>query len=244
MKKTEKPVFEAKIVKKKEKVKEFNDIMVQTEEEQEKNLNIQSIEISKILSLKKSIKKFNISRLTQKLHDIYDKMKVIQFEIPSGVQKPEIPEINFSLISKNEPETQALLKNIEKLNKIENKFKGALMLYKETQTDDHRDNQNTNFEFDIDKELSLMKKNREFDGLVAENKILKEKITKLEKSQNFESSKGALHEENNLLSQTDENENFQELSFKQRYEKLYDKNNSQLKKLEKLETQLFNTKVL
>ena len=228
-----------KIVQKIEKSLKSIETQTETTENLKETKNFS--DILQFLALSKSIKKIKISRLTSKLNDIYEKLKVLDIEVPSGSSTPELPEYDLDELKSVSPRFNFKGKNLEELKNGIRKDKARLLIDKEVQVDAVRRQSGLN-EGAIDREIEIVRKKRELEMVLLENKKLIERIQKL--SEEKEKKDEVLDKETEKILK---NEVFDKKSFdllKNKIEVLNAKCIKQQKKISSLDSMLFNTKVL
>ncbi|OMJ84720.1 hypothetical protein SteCoe_14110 [Stentor coeruleus] len=233
--------------------KTFADFSTQTEEEEKSNYMIRDLEVLKFLNLKKSIKRVKIGKLTKKLNEIYDKLKVIQTDIPSIFQNFNLPEINIEVFRsavEDGDNKEDIEQEIEILKEMQKGFKIISKIDKEIQTEVFRRPTKEYYDYvSFDTEISLVRKKKEFNDLLDENKSLKEEVKKLTlrlESQQKEGNSIASH--NN---ETQEDHRKTSIILKKKEETLklqLDVVNSKYLKVQNkiatLDTLAFNTKIM
>lgn len=163
--------------------KNFANSSTQTEEEENNTYMQRDLEVLKFLNLKKSIKRVKIGKLTKKLNDIYDKLKVIQTDIPSIFENLNLPEINIDIFRsavEDGDNKEDIEKEIEVLKEMQKGFRINPKIDKDIQTEVFRRPTKEYYDYvNFDTEISLVRKNKEFNDLLDENKGLKEEVKKL-----------------------------------------------------------------
>ena len=228
-----------KIAAKVEKSLKSAETQTETPENSKESKNFS--DILQFIALSKSIKKIKISRLTSKLNDIYEKLKVLDIEVPSGSSTPELPEYDLDELKSVSPRFNFKGKNLEELKNGIRKDKVKFLIDKEVQVETGR-RQSGVSEGSIDREIEIVRRKREFELVLAENKKLIERIQKLseEKGKKVE----VLDKETEKILK---NEVFDKKSFdllKNKIEVLNAKCIKQQKKITSLDSMMFNTKVL
>lgn len=221
---------------------------IQTEIQVNKEQVLHKADISNFLNLQKSVKKIKISRLTSKLKDIYEKLQILDIDVPSRSNTPDMPEYELDELIRFSPQFRLKSKKALDEAKVMNKLlKGKLTVDKEVQVSVLNEGGNTISSGYIDAEISLVRKNRELELALKENKTLVERIKKLSEG-NIKKSEPKMktvidEETKKIMNSQDFNSKTFEI-LKNKLEILNAKYIKQQKKLNFLDSMLFNSKVL
>ena len=227
--------------------KSMRNVEIQTETKEEIVEIRHNAEISKFLSLPKSVKKIKISRLTAKLNEIYEKMKVLDIEVPSRSATPDMPEYELEELMRFSPQLKRNSKALDEVKVLNKLFKGKLLIDKETQVSLAEDSGYVFSSMNIDTEISLARKNRELEIALNENKTLIERIKKISEGNSRKSEvkeKTGIDEEPEKIIKSQAFDAKSVEILKNKLEVLNAKYIKQQKKINFLDSMLFNSKVL
>ena len=180
MKKLDKsPVVQYKVQKSVEI--EYQEAGIQTDDHEER-IQERDHEVLKFLNLKKSIKRIHLSKLTQKLRDIYDKLRVIQVDIPSFSYALDPTDIEkaISMIEDEIPEASEPIQEVKHTIQTRSRITHKYCTDKQTQTDSESSfKDKLNIDGEINKEVDLMRCKRQLQTALSENKSLKLTLEKM-----------------------------------------------------------------
>lgn len=221
-----------------------SDASVQAEDALEP-LNLPNLDITDFVKLKKSINRIHLSKLTEKLQDIYDRLNNAPADIPSVSQIFEIPD--FDMIVRTCPSPDLSLNKLimDKIKDFESKSKVSLKTSKDTQTGPVNNVYDIKIDMNTDTEIALMRKNRELDTVFAEKLALIEEISRLKHKIDIIEAKSLknLPENENKLKILDTDKKNED-NYKINFDKVNNRYLSLKHKFQEQEKQFYHTKVI